>query len=143
MMMTEDIYKKLIPFEENLRTAKVANYSRYISRDNGLILRDEIYNVLFNTQDKRNVGCGKCILSMLQRIAPYYFEYKENKEKISTTVNNVEVEGYTGRTCEKIGEEEGTVGTTEAKPAKRASVSKTKAKAQSNKAGSRRQSKKG
>ncbi len=84
-MMTEDLYKKLLPFEENLRTAKVANYSRYISRDNGLILRDEIYNVLFKTKDTRNVGCGKCLLSMLQRIAPYYFEYKE---KLNET-NNV------------------------------------------------------
>ena len=141
--MTEDIYKKLIPFEENLRTAKVANYSRYISRDNGLILRDEIYNVLFNTKDTRNVGCGKCLLSMLQRIAPYYFEYKENKEKKNTTVNNVEVEGHTSRTCEEIGEEEGTDRNTKTEPVKRASVSKTKAKTQSNKAGSGRKSKKG
>lgn len=135
-MMTEDIYKKLIPFEENLRTAKVANYSRYISRDNGLILRDEIYNVLFNTQDKRNVGCGKCLLSMLQRIAPYYFEYKE---KLNETNN----EGYTSRTCEEIGEEEGTDRNTKTEPVKRASVSKTKAKTQSNKTGSGRKSKKG
>lgn len=137
--MTEELYNLCMPYEDNLRTALKANYSRYISRNDGEIIRDRIYNPLFNTQDKRNVGCGKCLLSMLQRIAPYYFEYKENKEKINETNN----EGYTSRTCEEIGEEEGTVGTTEAKPVKRASVSKTKAKTQSNKAGSGRKSKKG
>lgn len=139
--MTEELYNLCMPYEDNLRTALKANYSRYISRNDGEIIRDRIYNPLFNTQDKRNVGCGKCMLSILQRIAPYYFEYKENKEKINTTVNNVEVEGYTGRTNQEA--EKGDDGNTEAKPAKRASVSKTKAKAQSNKAGSGRQSKKG
>lgn len=139
--MTEELYNLCMPYEDNLRTALKANYSRYISRNDGETIRDRIYNPLFNTQDKRNVGCGKCMLSILQRIAPYYFEYKENKEKINTTVNNVEVEGYTGRTNQEA--EKGDDGNTEAKPAKRASVSKTKAKAQSNKAGSGRQSKKG
>lgn len=139
--MTEELYNLCMPYEDNLRTALKANYSRYISRNDGEIIRDRIYNPLFNTQDKRNVGCGKCMLSILQRIAPYYFDYKENKEKINTTVNNVEVEGYTGRTNQEA--EKGDDGNTEAKPAKRASVSKTKAKAQSNKAGSGRQSKKG
>lgn len=139
--MTEELYNLCMPYEDNLRTALKANYSRYISRNDGELIRDRIYNPLFNTQDKRNVGCGKCMLSILQRIAPYYFDYKENKEKINTTVNNVEVEGYTGRTNQEA--EKGDDGNTEAKPAKRASVSKTKAKAQSNKAGSGRQSKKG
>ena len=139
--MTEELYNLCMPYEDNLRTALRANYSRYISRNDGELIRDRIYNPLFNTQDKRNVGCGKCMLSILQRIAPYYFDYKENKEKINTTVNNVEVEGYTGRTCQEA--EKGTDGNTEAKPVKRASVSKTKAKAQPNKAGSGRQSKKG
>ena len=141
--MTEELYNLCKPYEDNLRTAFKANYSRYISRTDGEIIRDRIYNPLFNTQDKRNVGCGRCMLSILQRIAPYYFEYKENKEKINTTVNNVEVEGYTGRASQETEAEKGDNGNTEAKPAKRASVSKTKAKAQSDKAGSGRQGKKG
>lgn len=78
MRLTEDQYRALAPFEQNMRTALHSNYARNPGRRATLDMQD-IYNEVTGARLRVNVGCGTCILNLLKDVGRIYFADKEER----------------------------------------------------------------
>lgn len=86
--LTEEQFKYLRGFEDRFVTATKSNYCRNVQKQDVIKLK-EIYEYLIEQEYRMSVACATCILNLIKRIAPIYFEYqeklKENESKESGT----------------------------------------------------------
>ena len=94
--LTEEQYEYLNQFEDRFICATKSNYCRNVQKQDVIKLK-EIYEYLIEQEYRMSISCATCILNLIKRIAPIYFEYKEKlKENESresgTTEENRETE---------------------------------------------------
>lgn len=78
MRLTEEQYRALEPYEQNMRTALRSGYARNPGRQVMLVMQD-IYNDAAHARNRINTGCGNCILNLLKDIGRIYFADKEER----------------------------------------------------------------
>lgn len=76
MKLTEDQFNYLSAFEDRFRCAITSNYCRNIQSKDVIKIR-EIYEGILGHTYVMSINCSTCILGLIKRIAPIYFEYKE------------------------------------------------------------------
>lgn len=82
MILTEEEFRALEPFEKHMETALRAGWSR----NPGLSALDtlqRIYNRVSKSALKINKGCGVCILNLLKDVGRIYFADKAEKESVT------------------------------------------------------------
>lgn len=72
-------YQRLRKYDRQLTTSHHANYITGCTKTMGAEIV-EIYNYMFETNEKKT-NCPTCLLKYCKKIAPYYFEIKEEREK--------------------------------------------------------------
>lgn len=78
MILTEEEFRALEPYEKHMETALRAGWSR----NPGLSALDtmqRIYNRVSKSALKINKGCGVCILNLLKDVGRIYFADKKEK----------------------------------------------------------------
>nr|UVM99291.1 MAG: hypothetical protein [Bacteriophage sp.] len=74
--LTEEQFKYLRGFEDRFVTATKSNYCRNVQKQDVIKIK-EIYEYLIEQEYRMSVACATCILNLIKRIAPIYFEYQE------------------------------------------------------------------
>jgi hypothetical protein len=88
--MKQEDFEYLAQFESRFVTATQSSYARGLQKKDVERIRD-IYSEIIGQTYNMNVGCSSCILKLLQKISPYYFEFKNGKaEKKSRKTDQVE-----------------------------------------------------
>ena len=77
-------YKKLIPYEADLKRAAKADYKLPTPRSEDMVIEEILHK--YEPGERINWACGICSLRCYTRVGRLYFEYKEahqdkNKEK--------------------------------------------------------------
>ena len=78
MRLTEEQYRLLERYEQNMRTALRSGYARNPGRLALLVIQD-IYNDVAKVNNRINVGCSVCILNLLKDVGRIYFADKEER----------------------------------------------------------------
>lgn len=79
MKFTNEQMAKLSEWESNMRSAVRSGWARGIG-SHATQEMASIYESATGRKHPVNVGCGPCILDLLQRVGRLYFEQKEAKE---------------------------------------------------------------
>jgi hypothetical protein len=90
--MKQEDFEYLAQFESRFVTATKSSYARVLQKKDVERIRD-IYSEIIGQTYNMNVGCSSCILKLLQKISPYYFEFKNGqhrKEEESRKADQVE-----------------------------------------------------
>lgn len=77
-------YKKLQPYEADLKRAYFADYKLPTPRSEDMVIEDILRKYEPKEGERINWNCGNCSLRAYSRVGRLYFEYKEshpNKEK--------------------------------------------------------------
>jgi hypothetical protein len=74
--LTEDQFKYLKGFEDRFITATKSNYCRNVQKQDVIKIK-EIYEYIIEQEYRMSIACATCILNLIKRIAPIYFEYQE------------------------------------------------------------------
>ena len=83
MRLTEEQYRSLEQYEQNMRTALRSSYARNPGRIALLGIQD-IYNDVAKVNNRINVGCSVCILNLLKDVGRIYFADKEERERLNS-----------------------------------------------------------
>lgn len=78
MILTEEEFKALEPYEKNMGTAVRASWASNPG-SSALDLMQTVYGRVSGTAKKINKGCGTCILNLLKDVGRIYFADKEEK----------------------------------------------------------------
>ena len=78
MILTEEEFKALEPYEKNMGTAVRASWASNPG-SSALDLMQTVYGRVSGTAKKINKGCGTCILNLLKDIGRIYFADKEER----------------------------------------------------------------
>lgn len=78
MILTEEEFKALEPYEKNMSTAVRAGWARNPG-SSALDLMQTVYARVSGTAMKINKGCGTCILNLLKDVGRIYFADKEER----------------------------------------------------------------
>lgn len=78
--MTQEQFEYLAQFEIRFNTATKSNYARGLHKTDVEKIRD-IYSEIIGQTYNMNTNCSACILKLLQKISPYYFEFKNGKQR--------------------------------------------------------------
>ena len=73
-------YKKLIPYEPDLRRAYKADYKLPTPRSEDMVIEDILRKYEPKEAERVNWACGNCALRIYSRVGRLYFEFKEQKE---------------------------------------------------------------
>lgn len=76
--MKQEDFEYLKQFEDRFNTALKANYARGIQSKDVEKIRN-IYSEIIGQPYKMNTSCSSCILKLLQKVSPYYFEFKNDR----------------------------------------------------------------
>ena len=72
-------YKKLIPYEADLKRAAKADYKLPTPRSEDMVIEEILHK--YEPGEARVVwSCGNCSLRAYSRVGRLYFEFKEQKE---------------------------------------------------------------
>ena len=79
-------YRKLIPYEADLKRAWLADYKLPTPRSEDMVIEDILRKYEPKEAERVNWACGNCALRIYSRVGRLYFEFKEshpekNKEK--------------------------------------------------------------
>ena len=82
-------YRKLIPYEADLKRAHFADYKLPTPFSEDMVIEDILRKYEPKEAERVNWACGNCALRIYSRVGRLYFEYKEahsdktekNKEK--------------------------------------------------------------
>lgn len=101
MTFTEEQLMTLSQWEDNFRTAVLAQWARNPGRSGLRVIYDIFTSV---TGDKRrfNDNCSHCILSLLQDCGKIYFRDKEELERMQTSAKQVEVSQEAAEPVKKV-----------------------------------------
>ena len=77
-------YKKLIPYEADLKRAFLADYKLPTPWSEDMVIEEVLHK--YEPGERINWNCGNCALRAYTRVGRLYYEYKEshpdkNKEK--------------------------------------------------------------
>ena len=73
-------YKKLIPYEPDLKRAYKADYKLPTPRSEDMVIEDILRKYEPKEAERVNWACGNCALRIYSRVGRLYFEFKEQKE---------------------------------------------------------------
>ena len=73
-------YRKLIPYEADLKRAYRADYKLPTPRSEDMVIEDILRKYEPKEAERVNWACGNCALRIYSRVGRLYFEYKEQKE---------------------------------------------------------------
>lgn len=82
--LTQEQFEFLQKFEDRLISAVTAKYAVNILTADLLKIKD-IYESIIEKHYTFNKNCSACRLKLLQRVAPYYFEFKKEVENGKTS----------------------------------------------------------
>ena len=71
-------YKKLIPYEADLKRAWFADYKLPTPWSEDAVIEEVLHK--YEPGERINWACGNCALRGYTRVGRLYFEYKEQKE---------------------------------------------------------------
>ena len=79
-------YRKLIPYEADLKRAWFADYKLPTPGSEDMVIEDILRKYEPKEAERVNWACGNCALRIYSRVGRLYFEFKEahpekNKEK--------------------------------------------------------------
>ena len=77
-------YKKLQPYEADLKRAWFADYKLPTPRSEDMVIEEILHRYEPKEAERVNWACGNCALRIYSRVGRLYFEFKEshpNKEK--------------------------------------------------------------
>lgn len=81
IQLTDNELNILNKYEDRMRTAVYSDYARNcVSSDLDRLL--EIYNKVKGINSRLNKSCSSCQLTFLKQIGRWWFEYKENLNKV-------------------------------------------------------------
>ena len=73
-------YKKLQPYEPDLKRAYKADYKLPTPRSEDMVVEEILHKYEPKEAERINWACGNCALRAYTRVGRLYFEYKEQKE---------------------------------------------------------------
>ena len=73
-------YRKLIPYEPDLRRAYKADYKLPTPSSEDQVIQEILLKYEPKEGERINWNCGNCALRAYTRVGRLYFEYKEQKE---------------------------------------------------------------
>ena len=73
-------YRKLIPYEADLKRAYKADYKLPTPSSEDSIIQEILLKYEPKEGERINWNCGNCALRAYTRVGRLYFEYKEQKE---------------------------------------------------------------
>ena len=73
-------YKKLIPYEADLKRSFLADYKLPTPRSEDMVIEDILRKYEPKEAERVNWACGNCALRIYSRVGRLYFEFKEQKE---------------------------------------------------------------
>lgn len=73
-------YKKLIPYEADLKRAYKADYKLPTPSSEDSVIQEILLKYEPKEGERINWNCGNCALRAYTRVGRLYFEYKEQKE---------------------------------------------------------------
>lgn len=73
-------YKKLIPYEPDLKRAYKADYKLPTPSSEDQVIQEILLKYEPGEGERINWSCGNCALRAYTRVGRLYFEYKEQKE---------------------------------------------------------------
>ena len=77
-------YRKLIPYEADLKRAWLADYKLPTPRSEDMVIEDILRKYEPKEAERVNWACGNCALRIYSRVGRLFYEYREahpNKEK--------------------------------------------------------------
>ena len=79
-------FKKLIPYEADLKRAYLAEYKLPTPRSEDMVIEEVLHRYEPGEAERINWNCGNCSLRAYYRVGRLFYEYKEahpekNKEK--------------------------------------------------------------
>ena len=92
--MKQEIYERLIPFEDIFDRAVNQNFFRALATEHKKQLH-ELYNQVFGGGSKIANGCGTCTLNNLKQLGEEYFKYKAQLEASIATSEELATGGTT------------------------------------------------
>lgn len=101
--MKQEDFEYLKQFEDRFITALKANYARGIQSKDVEKIRS-IYSEIIGQPYKMNTSCSSCILKLLQKISPYYYEFKNGQSSKKNSGETKKEEGNSG--TDRYGTEE-------------------------------------
>lgn len=101
MTFTEKQLKDLSPWEENFRTAVLAQWARNPGRSGLRVIYDIFTSVTGDTR-RFNDNCNHCILHLLQDCGRIYFRDKEELEKMQKSAKEVDVSQVAAEPVKKV-----------------------------------------
>ena len=79
--MIDKDYKKLIPYEADLKRAWFADYKLPTPRSEDMVIEDILRKYEPKEAERVNWACGNCALRIYSRVGRLYFEFKESHDK--------------------------------------------------------------
>lgn len=76
--MKKEDFEYLKQFEDRFLTATKSNYARSIQSKDVEKIR-AIYSDINGQPYRMNSNCSACVLKLLQKVSPYYFEFKNDR----------------------------------------------------------------
>ena len=73
-------FKKLQPYEADLKRAWLADYKLPTPRSEDMVIEDILRKYEPGEAERINWNCGNCSLRAYSRVGRLYFEFKEQKE---------------------------------------------------------------
>ena len=77
-------YKKLQPYEADLKRAAKADYKLPTPRSEDMVIEEILHKYEPKEAERVNWACGNCALRIYSRVGRLFYEYREahlNKEK--------------------------------------------------------------
>ena len=71
-------YRKLIPYEPDLKRAYLADYKLPTPRSEDMVIEEILHK--YEPGERINWACGICSLRAYTRVGRLYYEFKEQKE---------------------------------------------------------------
>ena len=79
-MIDSKDYRKLIPYEADLKRAWFADYKLPTPFSEDMVIEDILRKYEPGEAERINWNCGNCSLRAYTRVGRLYYEYKEKKE---------------------------------------------------------------
>ena len=73
-------YRKLIPYEADLKRAHFADYKLPTPQSEDSVIQEILLKYEPGEGERINWNCGNCSLRAYSRVGRLYYEYKEKKE---------------------------------------------------------------
>lgn len=88
MKLTDEQYRALEPYEQNMRTALHQGYARNPG-SRAIDMMQAIYNTVAKVKIRPNKGCNTCILNLLKDCGRLYFADKDARGKHNVEYSEV------------------------------------------------------